>query len=110
MPRAIRATSAGTSRSSSWVVRVRCWPASARWSTRRMKRSCRPSRPTCRAEGISVAVIETMTFRLRDGADEAGFRAADQRLQTEFAYQQPGLLRRTTATGDDGWIVVDLWG
>lgn len=50
-----------------------------------------------------------MTFRLRDGADEEAFLAADKRLQTDFAYQQPGIVRRTTARGDDGWIVVDLW-
>jgi hypothetical protein len=55
-------------------------------------------------------VIETMTFRLAAAADEAAFIEADKRLQTEFAYQQPGLARRTTARGDDGeWIVIDLW-
>lgn len=52
-----------------------------------------------------------MTFRLREGADEASLLVADKRLQTDFAYQQPGLLRRTTARADDGeWIVVDVWG
>ena len=52
-----------------------------------------------------------MTFRLKEGADEAAFLDADKRLQAEFAYQQPGLLRRTTARADDGeWIVVDVWG
>lgn len=57
-----------------------------------------------------MAVIETMTFRLRPGADESQFRAVDQRVQTDFAYQQPGLLRRTTARGPHGdWLVVDLW-
>ena len=60
-----------------------------------------------------VAVIETMTFRLVDGADEAAFLAADKQLQSEFAYQQPGLVRRTTARGEGArwgeWIVVDLW-
>jgi hypothetical protein len=57
-----------------------------------------------------VAVIETMTFRLRPGADEDVFLAVDKRLQSEFAYQQPGLVRRTTARGGDGaWIVIDLW-
>jgi len=51
-----------------------------------------------------------MRFRLPPGADEAAFLAADRRLQEEFAYQQPGLLRRTTARGEDGrWIVIDLW-
>jgi hypothetical protein len=55
-------------------------------------------------------VIEIMRFRLRPGGDETAFLAADKRLQEEFAYQQPGLLRRTTARGRDGsWIVIDLW-
>jgi len=57
-----------------------------------------------------VAVIETMTFTLRPGGDVDAFLAADRRLQVEFAYQQPGLVRRTTAEdGDGGWIVIDLW-
>ena len=51
-----------------------------------------------------------MRFRLGPGGDEAELIAADRRLQQEFAYQQPGLLRRTTARGADGsWIVIDLW-
>jgi hypothetical protein len=55
-------------------------------------------------------VIEIMSFRLRSAVDEATFIEADRRVQTEFAYHQPGLLRRTTARSDDGqWIVVDLW-
>jgi len=55
-------------------------------------------------------VIEILRFRLSPGADEEAFLAADRWLQTEFAYQQPGMLRRTTARGDDGsWIVIDLW-
>jgi hypothetical protein len=55
-------------------------------------------------------VIEIMRFRLAAGCDEAEFLAADRRLQEEFAYQQPGLLRRTTARGGEGnWIVIDLW-
>jgi hypothetical protein len=64
-------------------------------------------------DAVPVAVIETMTFRLNDGADEAAFTAVDKRLQTDFAYQQPGLVRRTTARGTESrsgeWIVVDLW-
>ncbi len=60
-----------------------------------------------------VTVIETMTFRLLDGADDAAFLAIDQRLQSDFAYQQPGLVRRTTGRGQDArageWIVIDLW-
>jgi hypothetical protein len=57
-----------------------------------------------------MAVVETMTFRLAEGADEEGFLAADKTLQSDFAYQQPGLARRTTARGKDGtWLVIDLW-
>jgi len=56
------------------------------------------------------AVIEIMRFRLPPGGDEAAFLAADRKVQEEFAYHQPGLLRRTTARGEDGsWIVIDLW-
>jgi hypothetical protein len=55
-------------------------------------------------------VIEIMRFRLPAGAGEAAFLAADRRVQQEFAYHQPGLLRRTTARGEGGgWIVIDLW-
>jgi len=56
-----------------------------------------------------MGAIETMTFRLREHADEAAFLAVDKRLQTDFAYQQPGLVRRTTARGHDEWIVIDVW-
>ena len=57
-----------------------------------------------------MAVIETMTFALRPDADEQAFLAADRRVQVEFAYHQPGLLRRTTARDSAGsWIVIDLW-
>jgi hypothetical protein len=55
-------------------------------------------------------VIETTTFQLAPGADEAAFLDADKTAQTEFAYQQRGLARRTTARGDGGeWIIVTLW-
>ena len=57
-----------------------------------------------------MTVIETFSFRLPTNADEAGFLAADARIQTEVAYQQPGLVRRTTARGHDGeWLVLTLW-
>ena len=60
-----------------------------------------------------MAVIETMTFRLRDDADDEAFLAVDKRLQSDFAYQQPGLIRRTIARGHGAqaneWLVVDLW-
>ncbi len=57
-----------------------------------------------------ASVIELMRFRLRPGADERRFVEADARLQSDFAYRQPGLLRRTTARSGDGeWLVIDLW-
>jgi hypothetical protein len=60
-----------------------------------------------------MAVIETMTFRLLPEVDDDSFAAVDKRLQTDFAYQQPGLVRRTTAQGvgprAGDWIVIDLW-
>jgi hypothetical protein len=55
-------------------------------------------------------MINVLTFRLLDGVDEAAFVAADARLQVEFANLQPGMLRRTTARGDDGeWAVFTIW-
>ena len=57
-----------------------------------------------------MAVIEVLTFRLLPDIGEDGFLDADRHLQTEFAYHQPGLLRRTTARGGPGeWLVVTLW-
>ncbi|HEX3460291.1 MAG TPA: hypothetical protein VHT49_05265 [Acidimicrobiales bacterium] len=54
--------------------------------------------------------IEIMTFRLRPGTTKAEFLVADRRVQTEFAYQQPGMIRRTTGCNPDGsWVVIDLW-
>lgn len=55
-------------------------------------------------------MIEIMTFRLLADSDEAGFEAADRKVQTQFVYQQPGLVRRTAARGaDGGWVVLTLW-
>lgn len=56
--------------------------------------------------------MELTTFRLRDGIEEAAFRAADEAAQA-FHHRQPGLLRRTTmrAADEDGgdWAVAVLW-
>jgi hypothetical protein len=52
-----------------------------------------------------------MAFRLAAGADEQVFLRADERVQSGFAYQQRGLLRRTTTRSADGeWLVVSVWG
>ena len=55
-------------------------------------------------------MIETTTFRLADGVDDAAFLEFDEQVRTGFLYQQPGFGRATTARGDNGeWIVVVLW-
>jgi hypothetical protein len=57
-----------------------------------------------------MAVIELHTFRLADAGSEDAFLDADARAQTEFAYRQGGLVRRTTArAGDAEWLTVTLW-
>ena len=56
-------------------------------------------------------MIEITTFRLVDGADVDAFLAADAAAQTGWFYARPGIVRRTTARGDDGeWVEVTLWG
>ena len=55
-----------------------------------------------------MAVLDICTFTVT--ADEDTMRAADARMQTDFAYRQPGLRRRTTGRDDSGrWCVVTLW-
>jgi hypothetical protein len=55
-------------------------------------------------------VIENHTFRLAAGTDDAAFRELDARVQQEIAYQQAGLVRRTTARSADGeWLVSTIW-
>ena len=55
-------------------------------------------------------ILDTTAFRLADGADQEAFLQADKRVQTEVAYQQRGMLRRTTARSGDGeWLVTVLW-
>ena len=57
-----------------------------------------------------MAVIETTTFRLADGVDQAAFLEVDEQVRTGFLYHQTGIIRATTAKDDDGeWIVVVLW-
>jgi len=55
-------------------------------------------------------VIENQTFRLAAGTTASDFTAADARVQQEIAYQQTGILRRTTAVSADGeWLITTLW-
>lgn len=55
-------------------------------------------------------IVENRTFHLAEGVEDAAFAEADHRVQTEFFYRQPGLVRRTTAKGFDGeWLVATMW-
>ena len=54
-------------------------------------------------------MIEIIRFKARDGVEEAELLRADRAVQEDFAYQQPGLLRRTAARRGADWVVVDLW-
>jgi hypothetical protein len=56
-----------------------------------------------------VSIVEISAFSLLPGADEQAFLASDRRVQTELVPIQPGFMRRTTARGDGGWLVVTLW-
>ena len=59
---------------------------------------------------VRQAMIEILTFALRAGVDTQRFIDIDSRVQTEFAYQQPGLVRRTTGRHGDGrWLVLQVW-
>jgi hypothetical protein len=55
-------------------------------------------------------VIEISRFRLRDGQDVDDFIDVDAAYQTDFIYQQPGIVRRVVAHDLDGhWIVITNW-
>jgi hypothetical protein len=54
-------------------------------------------------------VIEIIRYRARAGVEEADLLRADRSVQEDFAYQQPGLVRRTTARRGADWVVIDLW-
>jgi quinol monooxygenase YgiN len=55
-------------------------------------------------------MIEVMRFRLAAGTGDERFRQADRTLQTELAYHEDGLLRRTTARSGAGeWVVIEVW-
>ena len=54
-----------------------------------------------------MAVIELVRFRVKDGADEAAFRALNERFQREIVPTLVGLERREAAVSDDGeWLLV----
>jgi hypothetical protein len=57
-----------------------------------------------------MTVIEIMTFRLLPDIEPEAFIAADAVVQSDFSYQQPGIVRRTIANADDGtWLIHTIW-
>lgn len=56
-----------------------------------------------------MAVIETMTFELLPAVDDREYAALDAQIQVDFVYQQAGIIRRTLAHGDSGWLAETWW-
>jgi len=59
-----------------------------------------------------MTFMETVQFRLKDGADEAAFLTAAFRMDTEFQPTQPGYVpdsRRTFRTADGNWMISVGW-
>lgn len=55
-------------------------------------------------------LIETTTFRLSGSTADAVFTVAERRLAMEVLYQQPGFVRRTTASdGAGSWLALSMW-
>ena len=55
-------------------------------------------------------MIETTRFRLAEGVTDDVFLVTDEKVRTEFLYQQQGMMRATTARSNDGeWIVILVW-
>jgi hypothetical protein len=55
-------------------------------------------------------MIEVSKFRLADDINIEDFLAKNADYQQRFAYLQPGLLRRTVASGLDGeWLAITWW-
>ena len=59
-----------------------------------------------------MAVIETISLRLKDGASAEAFRAANARVESEYLPQQPGFnvgSRVTTLDADGNWHITLRW-
>ncbi len=54
-----------------------------------------------------MAVIETVSFNLKDGTDAREFHAINERFQREVVPLLPGLQRREASQGETGeWLLV----
>jgi hypothetical protein len=61
--------------------------------------------------GTVGGVIEVTRFRLNVATSVEDFVAINARYQTDFAYQQEGLRRRTVAPGLGAeWLSLTVWG
>lgn len=57
-----------------------------------------------------AGVTEVITVRLQDGADTAGFLAANQALEESYIVEQPGFVAREIGLSEDGeWLIVIHW-
>ncbi len=59
-----------------------------------------------------MSTIVVTTFELADGVTAEAFTEADASYQQDVAYQQPGLLRRTTSRelgSSTSWCIVESW-
>jgi hypothetical protein len=55
-------------------------------------------------------MIEVSKYRLVSGVSAEVFLEKNADFQQRFVYQQPGLLRRTVASGLDGeWVSITWW-
>jgi hypothetical protein len=55
-------------------------------------------------------MIEVSKFRLVEGVSTEEFLEKNAEYQQCFVYQQPGLLRRTVASGLEGeWVSITSW-
>lgn len=57
-----------------------------------------------------MTTVEVITFKLKEGADEAKFMRENDVVAKEYTPKQPGYISRELGKGDDGeWVVVVHW-
>ncbi|MGH8865716.1 MAG: antibiotic biosynthesis monooxygenase family protein [Burkholderiales bacterium] len=56
------------------------------------------------------AVIEIVTFKLKQGVTTEEFRPLDKAVELQHVVKQPGFISRESAAGENGeWLVVVHW-
>ena len=57
-----------------------------------------------------MAIVEVARFKLKEGADENTFLAAEKALAAGQIRQQPGFISREAAKGENGeWVIILHW-